>query len=121
MWSVNQIILGEANMKNTIRKQKGSIEVELDVIVSKEGEYFVAYCPALELSSYGDTEKEARNSFDEALDIFVEETSQKGSLLKFLQKIGWTLQQNPVVKYIPPIQKHAYEGKVSREFVQFSI
>ncbi|MGD1046995.1 MAG: hypothetical protein ABR936_16960, partial [Bacteroidota bacterium] len=82
-------------MKSTIRKQQGSIEVELEVLISKEGDYFVSYCPALELSSYGNTEKEARKSFDEALDIFVEETSKKGSLEEFLKKIGWTLQQNP--------------------------
>ena len=52
-------ICGEIVMINSIRKNQGSIKVELEVLVSKEGDYFVAYCPALELSSYGATEKEA--------------------------------------------------------------
>ena len=62
--------------------------------------------------------KRRRSSLDEALDIFVEETSQKGTLERFLLKIGWTLQQKPVVKYIPPRPKRPSDGKVTRESVQ---
>ncbi len=85
-----------------IAKSKNSIKVEVSIIILKENGNFVAYCPALELSSYGDTEQEAREAFEEALEIFLEETTHKGTLEKELLKLGWILQQTPRVNYHPP-------------------
>ena len=45
--------------KNIITKNKDKVNIEILVLLFKEGKYIVAYCPALELSSYGKTEKEA--------------------------------------------------------------
>ena len=77
----------------------GSIHASVEVVLVKEGKQFVAYCPALELSSYGDTEAEAHAAFDEAMEIFISETTQKGSLEKFLLRLGWTLRKQD---YTPP-------------------
>ncbi len=88
--------------KQAITKNKSLFKVEVAVFISKEGDSVIAYCPALELSSYGDTEDEARSSFEEVLEIFIEETVNKGTLEKVLLKLGWTLQQVPQVNYRPP-------------------
>ncbi len=42
--------------------------ITVDII--KEGDYFVAYCQALELSSYGNTEKKAKERFAKEVKIF---------------------------------------------------
>lgn len=103
-------------MRDTIRKTRNSVEVSIEILLVQEGEYFVAYCPALELSSYGKTEQKARKAFDEALEIFFEETDRLGTLEKFLLKQGWRLQQVPEPKYIPPKIKNAFAGTLLRSF-----
>jgi hypothetical protein len=76
--------------------------IVLKVFLVRDGDYFVAYCPALELSSYDTTENGAKKSFDEALRIFVEDTERKGTLEKVLLGLGWTLKQKPSFQYQPP-------------------
>lgn len=90
-------------MRHVVTKNHDSTTVSVKVIVGKEDGHFVAYCPALNLSSYGDSEEEAREAFEEALEIFLEETHKKGTLEKLLLKLGWQLQQLPKASYKPPI------------------
>ena len=97
--------------------QVKSFEVVVTVLMLKEEQYHVAYCPALELSSYGETEQEAKSAFEEAMTIFVEETDRKGTLEKVLLKLGWTLQQLPELKYTPPVvrPKDVYKYVISKQ------
>jgi hypothetical protein len=62
----------------------------------------VAYCPALELSSYGDDQNDAKEAFGEAMKIFLSETDRKGTLERYLLKLGWQLQQKPKPMYNQP-------------------
>jgi len=88
--------------KQTIIRGKNSILVSLSVLLGKEGDYYIAYCPALDLSAYGRSEKEAKASFETSLNIFFEEAVKNGTLEKLLLRLGWTLRQAPEVKYEPP-------------------
>lgn len=89
-------------MTNHIQKSKESIKLQLDVLIINEEEYFVAYCPALELSSYGKSQSEAKAAFEVEIKIFIDETAKSGNLEKYLLKHGWTLQQIPELSYEPP-------------------
>ncbi len=44
-------------------------------VVWKEGEYFVAQCLNVEVSSFGDTKEEALQNLDEALALYFEDAS----------------------------------------------
>ena len=88
--------------KQSVKKAAISVEVQVDVLMLKDGEYYVALCPSLNVSSYGQTQKEAKQAFDEALKIFISETDKKGNLEKELLKYGWVLQQQPKLAYTPP-------------------
>ena len=101
--------------KQKIRKTKNATLVNVDVLLIKEGEYFVAYCPALEVSSYGKTEEEAKSGFDEAFEIFIHETEKRGSFEKALLKLGWSLKQLPVPSYIPPTKKRTAVSRPGRQ------
>lgn len=85
-----------------IKKTPGGITFEVQVFLVPEGEQVVAYCPALELSTYGDSREDAKSAFSEVLASFVKDTQAKGTLEKVLLELGWKLQQKPVVKYEPP-------------------
>lgn len=88
--------------KQSVKKAAMSVVVQVDVVLLKDGKYYVALCPSLNVSSYGQTQKEAKQAFDEALKIFISETDKKGNLEKELLKYGWVLQQQPKLSYTPP-------------------
>jgi len=41
------------------KRYKKSVDAEVTVMLYKQGDYVVAYCPALDLSSYAATEKKS--------------------------------------------------------------
>ena len=82
------------------RLAKAQLEVVL-VLDDDSGQH-VAYCPALELSSYGDTEEEARAAFEDALGIFIRDTTERGTLDQLLLALGWRLLKQPAPVYEPP-------------------
>lgn len=65
------------------------LSAQLSVSVFKEGKYFVAYTPALDLSTSGKTYKQAMKRFDEIVDIFFEELIKKGTAEEVLLGLGW--------------------------------
>ena len=72
----------------------------LPVSILKEGKTFVAYTPALDLSTVGDTFEEAKQRFEEAVQIFFEEITSRGTVNEALLELGWQKQNND---YVPPV------------------
>lgn len=77
------------------------IQFNLQVSILKEGNRFIAYTPALDLSTSGKTHKEARERFEEAVQIFFEEISRKGTTDRALEELGWKKVQS---EWQPPIE-----------------
>ena len=92
-------------MINKIKKSKSGIVIELDVLISrdKETQLYVAYCPALELSTYAKDIEESKQAFNEVLEDFIEDTHSKGTFNEYLLKHGWQLKRKPVINYQPPV------------------
>ncbi len=77
--------------------------IELALVQFKEGDVFIIYSPALDLSGSGYSEKEARDSFSIALEEFVRYTNNKKTLNKVLKDLGWqVLGSNKKPKFTPP-------------------
>lgn len=72
----------------------------LPVDILKEGDSFIAYTPALDLSTVGDTFEEAQQRFKEAVQIFFEEINEKGTVDEVLTELGWQKYKN---EFTPPI------------------
>jgi len=66
-----------------------SFEFNLPVSIFKEGETFVAYTPALDISTHGDSLEEAKKQFSELVRIFIQELEQTGKTDEVLQSLGW--------------------------------
>jgi predicted RNase H-like HicB family nuclease len=64
-------------------------QAHLPVIFLKEKAQFVAYTPALNLSTSGKTLKQAEKRFAEAAQIFLEESYRMGTLNQLLGELGW--------------------------------
>ena len=78
--------------------------ISLEIKVFKEGDVYVALCPELNVSSFGDDIESAKESLREALEAFLEECEARGTLQEVLEDAGfvkekesWILEE-PVIK-----------------------
>jgi predicted RNase H-like HicB family nuclease len=65
-------------------------QLNIKVEIFKEDDIYVALCPSLNVSSFGETIEEAKKSLVEALEIFIEECSEMGTLDQVLEESGFT-------------------------------
>ena len=84
---------------------------KIPVILFREGNKIIAYSPAIDLSTSGDTEKQARKRFAEAAKIFFDEITRMGTIDDVLTECGWE-KVTPEGSWSPPTYK--------QEFVQIS-
>lgn len=79
---------------------KLNLEFKLPVSILREGEKYIAYTPALDLSTSGRTYNEVKERFEEIVSVFFEEIVKKGTLEEVLRDLGWKRVQ---AKWSPPI------------------
>lgn len=63
--------------------------ISLPVIFWQEDQYFIAYSPALELTTQGDSLEEARYMFADAAQGFFETIIEQDKLDQVLADLGW--------------------------------
>ncbi len=84
-----------------------SRKVRIPVFLSKERKSYVAYSPALDLSSCGRTLAQAQKRFSGAVGLFLDELEAMGTLDQVLTELGWQKQEHPRKEWIPPhLLKH---------------
>jgi len=74
--------------------KKLAFQASLPVTFLREGDQFVAYTPALDLSTSGDTFEQAKKRFSEIVGIFFEECLRMGTLDTVLFDLGWHKQNS---------------------------
>ena len=87
-----------------VPKIKG-FEFDIDVEFYHQGEFIVAYAPDLDLSSYSKTLEGAKNSFEDALNVYMTETLEKGTFFSELESLGWVIKLVPTPEFIKPLKK----------------
>lgn len=65
------------------------MQLNLSVSIFEEGSTFVAYTPALDVSTYADSLPEVKRNFDQLIRIFFEELERKGTTEEVLSSLGW--------------------------------
>lgn len=65
----------------------------LPVVITKQNKRFVAYTPALDLSTSGKSEKEVKMRFVELANLFLEEVILAGTVDDVLSELGWKKTQ----------------------------
>lgn len=78
---------------------KNTISYSLPVLITKQNKRFVAYTPALDISTSGKTQKEAQQRFVELANVFIEELVAMKTLDHVLSELGWKRVQK---KWTPP-------------------
>lgn len=67
------------------------VEIRLPVIIFREGISFIAHIPGLDLSGYGYTEEEAKESLDVVVNDYLEYTIRNHTLHSDLIKHGFVV------------------------------
>lgn len=84
-----------------MRENKNTrINVKLSVVMFKENNIHISYCPAVNVYGYGESEDEALKSFEVALSEFFRYTINKKTLGSELEALGWKVKGNN--KISPP-------------------
>src|SRR3972149_303776 len=81
------------------RVAAAKFDVSLPVIILREGKYFIAHSPVLDLSTSGKSFEEAKKRFAEIVEIFFEELTQMGTIDEVLADLGWQKVQR---RWLPP-------------------
>ncbi|MEK6691071.1 MAG: type II toxin-antitoxin system HicB family antitoxin [Nitrospinota bacterium] len=58
--------------------------------IFEEGDVYVALSPELNVSSFGETIEDAKKSFKEAVEAFIEECQEMGTLEDVLEESGFS-------------------------------
>lgn len=74
--------------------------ISLPVSILREGNRFIAFTPALDLSTSGRTSDQAKERFDEAVQIFFDELERMDTVDEVLTNLGWQRVQN---NWNPPV------------------
>ena len=74
------------------------ISTELMLISFVENNVTFIYCPALDLTGYGNCDEEAKKAFSQTLKIYFDYTKNKKTLFEDLQKHGWIIEKQKKLK-----------------------
>ena len=72
---------------------KKDVVFEVSIFLWEEDAVFYVYSPALDLTGYGLTKKEARESFETVLHEFIVYTHNKETIFTELEKLGWAVNK----------------------------
>ena len=73
---------------------EGKIETQLSLISFKEDDINIIYSPALDITGYGNTEEEAKNSFNIAMEEFLRYTINKKTFISEMKRLGWKISKS---------------------------
>ena len=71
---------------------KGKLKAHLDLYSFLENNIHIIYCPALDMSGYGESEEDAQKSFEEVFTSSMKYMVNKSSLHDDLKKHGWNVR-----------------------------
>ena len=79
--------------------------------IFQEGDVYVSLCPELNVSSFGETIKEAKESLIEAVEAFIKECEIMGTLEEVLEEAGFCKNLKPDEVWVPrePISEEKME------------
>lgn len=73
-----------------------SFLIKMPVCTKKDGDFYVSYCPPLDIYSQGHTKEEAFKNIKEAVNLFIVSCFERGTLDKALKECGFRLRKRTV-------------------------
>jgi len=84
--------MSKLNFSGKLNYKDKSVNVSLSMYLFKEGESYIVYCPALDLSAYGNSEEHAKKSFEDIFSMTIEYMLNKNTMKNDLINHGWQIK-----------------------------
>lgn len=89
--------------------------INIPILNWQEDGLFYVYAPSLDLTGYGNTAKEADDSFTTTLTEFVKYIENKGTMYTELQRLGWTVNEKKKRVHPPEHEQLLEDNETFRE------
>jgi len=83
--------MSQLNFTGKLDFKEQSVNVNLGMYLFKEDESYIVYCPALDLSEYGDSEEHAKKSFADVFEMTIKYMLTKNTIKEDLINHGWQI------------------------------
>ena len=82
-------------------------QFQLFGVLKKEGGWYIAHCPPLDITTQGRTEEEAKKNLVEASELFVTSCFERGTFEQALRELGWRVVAGQTLPHAGNARKHA--------------
>ncbi len=111
IWYINYVVpckhitstMQETNLFKEKKYGSNSVKVNLQVLVFEEENIYFAYMPSFDLTGYGKTEEEAKESLTIVLGEFFRYSLNKNTLSVEMQMLGWKIKSKKKPMYAPQL------------------
>ena len=107
----------EINLSQEKKNRSNSMKVNLQVFLFEEDNIYFAYMPSFDLTGYGETAEEAKESLTIILDEFLRYTSDKKTLLIEMQRLGWDIKDKKKSMCAPQISDMINSNEQLKEII----
>lgn len=83
----------QGEFSGNYKSGKDNINMNIPIILFEEDGSQIVYCPALDISGYGNNIDEAKESFEISLGEFFRYTLNKNTFISELSRMGWTIRK----------------------------
>jgi len=104
-----------------LRSDEHIVTVRVPIIQFEEDNNQIIYCPALEVTGYGNSEDEAKEAFEISLSEFFKYTLHKRTLYNEMRRLGWKVKKSMSKAHPPSMSKLLEENdNFNRIFNQYA-
>lgn len=92
----------------------GTVSVVLSYVIFQEGDAFVAYCPSLKISTYGDSMEDTKEAAQDLIRSTITDWTEEKRIERELLHLGWNLQYLPTPIFRQPerIVQEMYQPRI---------
>jgi len=103
--------MAKIQFKGQLSNGKMGVTVDVTVYLWEEDGMCFVYSPALDLTGYGSTERNAKESFKIVLQEYITYTSNKKTLFDDLEQHGWLVNRKKKRVHAPDFEDMFSENK----------
>lgn len=107
--------MAQAHFRGSFNGGKYNISISLSIYMwEEEGIHFV-FAPALDLTGYGNSEEEAKRSFEVTLAEFLQYTNNKQTFYDELEHLGWSVNRRKRRIHAPAFEEMLEDNESLKE------
>jgi hypothetical protein len=112
--------MAKAQFKGIFNQGEFTITISLSLYLWEEQGITFIYSPALDITGYGNSEEEAKKSFQITLDEFVDYTHKKKTIFDELEGLGWTVNRKKKRVHAPDLEELRTDNVTFRDLLKKS-